>query len=75
MAICGNNIPVGRRANTRDWRQEHVKRASEQQGNQCGWSTISKEVGDFMRGEERYKKALNPIGTNRLYKDLGFYCM
>ena len=75
MAICGNNIPVGRRANTRDWRQEHVKRASEQQGNQCGWSTISKEVGDFRRGEESYKKALNPIGTIRLYKDLGFYCV
>lgn len=53
--------PVGRRANSRDWRQEQPKRASEQQGNQCGWSTISKEVGDFMRGEERYKKALNPI--------------
>ena len=70
MAICGNNIPVGRRASTRDWMQEHVKRASEQQRNQRSWSTMSKEVGDFMRGEERYKKALNPRGTN-----LGFYCV
>lgn len=46
----------------RSWGREMSRGFQERQGDQCGWNTVSKGMGDFMTGEGKSKKESNFIG-------------